>query len=71
MSEPDHNDAWTEHELAQIQRWASLTLKQRLDWLAQAKAFAAKAAAAAAERRRGAGEAIDIPHDTDATDRDD
>lgn len=67
--ERETNDAWTEHEVAQLRRWAELSLKQRLDWLSQAKAFAAKAAAAAAEQRRGTARAVDAPNDTDTTDR--
>jgi hypothetical protein len=45
------NDPWTQHEIDQIRRSASLTPKQRLDWLWQAKVFAHKAMLAAEERR--------------------
>jgi hypothetical protein len=68
MSEPDHNDAWTEHELEQLRRWAARTPKERIDWLTQVKVFAAKAAAAAAHRRSAAQDGC-VPDDTDTTDR--
>lgn len=48
------NDPWTQHEIDQIRRSASLTPKQRLDWLWQAKVFAHKAKLAAEERRANA-----------------
>ena len=50
MTEP--GDGWERHRRAQLQRWRELSPRQRLDWLWQAKQFAANAAQACAARRR-------------------
>jgi hypothetical protein len=70
------DDPWTQHEIDQIRRSASLTPKQRLDWLCQAKVFAHKAMLAAEERRaqaaaasvEAAAEAIDASTSNDQGD---
>jgi hypothetical protein len=40
-------DGWKTHEQAQRRAWLSLSYRQRLDWLWQAKVFAARALGAA------------------------
>jgi hypothetical protein len=45
-------DAWTKHSREQLLRWARLTPQQKLDWLWQAKLFAAKARQQALLRRK-------------------
>jgi hypothetical protein len=40
-------DGWKVHEQAQRRAWLSLSYRQRLDWLWQAKMFAARALGAA------------------------
>jgi hypothetical protein len=47
------NNDWTTLEVDQLRRGATLTPKQRLDWLWQVKLLAANAREAAAERRAG------------------
>ncbi len=39
-------DGWEQHRREQLRRWRELSPQQRLDWLWQAKQFAAKAAQA-------------------------
>lgn len=38
---------WPAHAQAQLERWRALTYRQRLEWLWQAKRFAARATGAA------------------------
>lgn len=45
---------WDQHRREQLQRWRELSPQQRLEWLWQAKQFAAKAALARETRRTGA-----------------
>jgi hypothetical protein len=40
------SDGWSAHEAEQRRAWARTTARQRLEWLEQAKRFAARAAAA-------------------------
>lgn len=42
----DEKNGWEQHRKEQIRRWRELSPQQRLDWLWQAKQFAAKAAQA-------------------------
>jgi hypothetical protein len=44
---------WDQHRSEQLRRWRELSPQQRLDWLWQAKQFAAKAAQAREARRKG------------------
>lgn len=53
MDEARRKAAFAEHASAQQQAWLRLTYRQRLDWLWQAKLFAARAMRAAQERRAG------------------
>ena len=46
-------DGWAAHEAEQRARWKGLTPAQRLEWLEQAKEFAAAAQAAAKRRNHG------------------
>ena len=46
-------DGWKQHRREQLQRWRELSPQQRLEWLWQAKQFAAKAALARETRRTG------------------
>jgi len=50
MAEP--GDGWERHRREQLRRWRELSPQQRLDWLWQAKQFAAKAAHAHAAKRQ-------------------
>jgi hypothetical protein len=43
---------WEQNRKEQLRRWRELTPQQRLDWLWQAKQFAARAAQARATRRK-------------------
>ncbi len=49
MTEP--GDGWERHGREQLRRWRELSPQQRLDWLWQAKQFAAKAAQSRAAKR--------------------
>ncbi len=53
MDEATRKAAFAEHAHGQQRAWLRLTYRQRLDWLWQAKLFAARALRAAAERRGG------------------
>ncbi len=44
--------SWDRHRSEQLRRWRELSPQQRLDWLWQAKQFAAKAAQAREARRK-------------------
>ena len=50
MAEP--GSGWERHRREQLRRWRELSPQQRLDWLWQAKQFAAKAAHARAAKRQ-------------------
>lgn len=52
MTDAEQAAAWAQHEREQRRAWRKLSYRQRLDWLWQAKLFAAKALAAARARRR-------------------
>lgn len=45
-------DGWDQHRSEQLRRWRELSPQQRLEWLWQAKQFAAKAAQAHLTRRK-------------------
>jgi hypothetical protein len=62
MAEP--GNGWELHRIEQLRRWRELSPQQRLDWLWQAKQFAAKAAEACAERRRPLGPTTGTGKDT-------
>lgn len=51
MDEVRRKAAFAEHTREQQRAWLRLTYQQRLDWLWQAKLFAARALRAAEERR--------------------
>jgi hypothetical protein len=51
VNEETRKAAFAEHSREQQRAWLSLTYQQRLDWLWQAKLFAARAMQAAEERR--------------------
>ena len=53
MDEASRTAAFAEHAREQQRAWLRLTYRQRLDWLWQAKLFAARALRAAEERRAG------------------
>jgi hypothetical protein len=53
LDEATRKAAFDEHARVQQQAWLRLTYRQRLDWLWQAKLFAARALRAAEERRAG------------------
>jgi len=53
LDEATRRAAFGEHARVQQQAWLHLTYRQRLDWLWQAKLFAARALQAAEERREG------------------
>jgi hypothetical protein len=53
VDEATRKAAFAEHASAQQRAWMRLTYRQRLDWLWQAKLFAARALRAAEERRAG------------------
>ena len=55
MDEASRKAAFDKHARAQQQAWLRLSYRQRLDWLWQAKLFAARALRAAKERRAGEG----------------
>jgi hypothetical protein len=48
----DAKGGWDQHRSEQLRRWRELSPQQRLEWLWQAKQFAAKAAQARATRRK-------------------
>jgi hypothetical protein len=50
MAEP--GNGWERHRREQLRRWRELSPQQRLDWLWQAKQFAAKAAQARTAKRQ-------------------
>ncbi len=50
MADTKDNSGWADHEREQRRAWLKLTPRQRLDWLWQARLFAARAEEA---RRRG------------------
>jgi len=52
MTDAERAAAWEQHEREQRRAWRKLSYRQRLDWLWQAKLFAAKALAAARSRRQ-------------------
>jgi hypothetical protein len=52
MDEAARKAAFAEHARQQRRAWFELTPQQRLDWLWQAKLFAARALQAAAQRRQ-------------------
>ena len=62
MNEASRKAAFDNHAREQQQAWLRLSYRQRLDWLWQAKLFAARALQAAEERRvdkgRPRGEAL-------------
>jgi len=49
------SDAYEKARSEQARAWLRTSYRQRLDWLEQAKRFAAKALGAAKRRRRGKG----------------
>ncbi len=51
MDEATRNGAFAAHAREQQRAWLRLTYRQRLDWLWQAKLFAARALRAAEQRR--------------------
>jgi hypothetical protein len=53
VDEARRKSAFSEHAREQQRAWLRLTYRQRLDWLWQAKLFAARAVRAAEERRAG------------------
>ena len=53
MDEATRKAAFAEHAREQQNAWLRLTHRQRLDWLWQAKLFAARALQAAEARRAG------------------
>ena len=55
MSEDARARAWQQHAREQLLAWQRLSHRQRLDWLWQAKLFAARALRAAEARRAGKG----------------
>jgi hypothetical protein len=54
-TEPPNPTGFEAHRRAQQRAWLRLSYRQRLDWLEQAKRFAARAVATARARRRRAG----------------
>ena len=50
MAEP--GNGWELHRTEQLRRWRELSPQQRLDWLWQAKQFAARVAQARVARRQ-------------------
>lgn len=56
MDEAARQAAFIQHAREQQRAWLRLTYRQRLDWLWQAKLFAARALQAAAARRARAAE---------------
>jgi hypothetical protein len=55
VDEARRKAAFDKHAHEQQQAWLGLSYRQRLDWLWQAKLFAARAMQAAEERRTGKG----------------
>jgi hypothetical protein len=53
VDEATRKAAFAEHARGQQRAWLRLTYRQRLDWLWQAKLFAARALRGAADRRAG------------------
>jgi hypothetical protein len=53
VNEATRKAAFAEHAREQQRAWLRLTYRQRLDWLWQAKRFAARALQAADARRAG------------------
>jgi hypothetical protein len=53
VDEATRKAAFAAHAREQQRAWLRLTYRQRLDWLWQAKLFAARALQAAEERRAG------------------
>jgi hypothetical protein len=60
--EPEATDeGWRQHDEEQRRAWRSLSPRQRLRWLEQAKSFVRRALASARERRRRASDAKSAP----------
>ena len=50
MADSPRHSGWEDHERAQRQAWLRLTVRQRLDWLWEARAFALRAEEARRKR---------------------
>ncbi len=52
MSDERRSSSFERHRREQLRAWLRLTFRERLEWLEQAKRFAARALAAARSRSR-------------------